>query len=188
MGYKTRNSYPGSDAHVSSRCINYQKSHHLKRKNIKKMFISVVNEANQKYNFKLINYCIMNNHFHMVIHIPKNGDTLSVIMQFIKSVFAKRYNKATKRTGPFWNERYTEKIIQLQDQPIYYFHCLMWYIFNNPVKANLVENPEEYKFSAIKHYLNKNYKDGIDIYRHKYFLQLGNTHEERLKKFLKYKE
>ncbi|MDR2537810.1 MAG: transposase [Treponema sp.] len=64
---------------------------------IKTMFLTFVKRAKQKYPFQLFNFCIMDNHVHLVIK-PENGEYLSRIMQWIKGNFARYWNKVHGKT------------------------------------------------------------------------------------------
>jgi len=186
MGRPLRTCLPNLTYHVFSRCINCQNL--LKNDFFKDLFLEVIKMAQLKYDFRLITYQIMNNHFHLIIRTTKDGPSISVIMQFIKSVFARKYNKLMKRTGPFWNERFGDSIVEMSDNPEFFFFWLKWYIGYNPVKKKMVNDPRDYKYSSINYYLNKNYKSPLKITLHPYFMKLGETAQERLKKFLYYEE
>lgn len=86
----------------------------------------------------------MDNHIHLLIK-PGKGENLSKIMQWILSVFAKRYNKHFNLKGHVWYDRFKSKIIESFQQLISTFE----YICNNPVKAEMVESAEEYLYGAL---------------------------------------
>ena len=54
---------------------------------MKDLFLETVARAKRKYDFRIDNFCVMGNHFHMIVQ-PLNGVSLSAIMQWIMSVFA----------------------------------------------------------------------------------------------------
>jgi len=66
-------------------------------------------------------------------------------MQWILSVFAKSYNKFINLKGHVWNDRFKSTVIESFQQLIATFR----YIFNNPVKAGMIENPEEYPYGSL---------------------------------------
>ena len=67
----------------------------MKPKIMKNLMIIVLNQALQKYSFQLIAYTIMDNHFHFYIKTTQDGETISRIMQYIKSQYARRFNHMT---------------------------------------------------------------------------------------------
>ena len=94
----------------------------------------------------------MPDHVHFIIQ-PAGNSNLPDIMRWILSVFAKRYNKANKLKGHLFMDRYKSKIIEDLLQYLNTFH----YISNNPVKANLVNEPSLYEFSGLYYIQNKIY-------------------------------
>ena len=111
---------------------------------IKKLFLHTVKRAKEKYSFRIKCFVIMDNHIHLLIR-PINGESLSKIMQWILSVFAIHYNKHFNLKGHVWYDRFKSKIIETFQQLLATFK----YICNNPLKAEMVSDPEEYKYGAL---------------------------------------
>ncbi|MCK4516404.1 MAG: transposase, partial [Spirochaetaceae bacterium] len=61
----------------------------LESDRIKDMFLSVITQAKRRFRFSIDTVCIMDNHIHLLLR-PRNGESLSRIMQWILSVFAIR--------------------------------------------------------------------------------------------------
>ncbi len=184
MGRPLRVCIPNITYHVYSRCIN---SENLIESDVfKDEFLEIIEKSIEKYNFSLITYTILHNHFHLMIKTLEGGGTISEIMQYIKSRFAKMYNKINNRTGPFWNERFGDKIIETSENPLEYFLNLLWYIAFNPVRKKYVSDPEEYKYSSIKAYTSEEFTGEIAITHHSFFLTLGATIKESIYKVIEY--
>jgi REP element-mobilizing transposase RayT len=160
----------------------------MRDKIVKDLLMEAINMAMIKYTFEIIGYSIIDNHFHFIIRTLEREETISRIMQFIKSQMAQRYNKKMKRTGPFWNERFKDYIIEHANDPEYYLLWLLWYLAYNPVRKGYVLNPRKFAYSSINAYLERDYISPIKITLHSYFLKLGQTFEERIKSFLHYEE
>ncbi len=156
----------------------------MKRNKMKNLMLTVIAMAQEKYLFDLISYVIMDNHFHFIIRTVENGAPISRIMQFIKAQFALRYNRIMNRTGPFWNERYGDTIIEEQGFPEDAFNNINSYIINNPVKANYVNAAEDYKYSSIHFYIDENYISPVKLTFHEYYLRLGSSFRQRADRFL----
>jgi REP element-mobilizing transposase RayT len=154
----------------------------------KDILIEILDRALKKYRFKLIAYQIMDNHFHFVITTTLEGATISRIMQYIKARFAERYNKIMNISGPFWNDRFKDKIIEHSDNPQVYFCWLLWYLAYNPVRSKTTSDPRYYQYGCINCYLREDYQAPITITIHKYYINLGKSFKERLNKFLYYEE
>ncbi|MCK5198249.1 MAG: transposase [Spirochaetales bacterium] len=116
----------------------------LESNEIKELFLHIVRRAKKKYSFKLQNFIIMDNHIHLLIK-PGRDESLSGIMQWILGVFAKRFNKHFNLKGHVWYDRFKSNVIDSFQQLIATFR----YICNNPVKAKMIENPEEYLYGAL---------------------------------------
>jgi REP element-mobilizing transposase RayT len=186
MGRPIREQVVGATYHVYSRCIN--KENLMEPDEIKDLMIIVIKETQEKFDFELNEFDILDNHFHFTIRIKNTTDTISKILQRIKSVFAKRYNKLNGRSGPFWNERFGSSIIEKAKNIVGYFIYLLFYTGYNSVRKGKVKDPRDYKYSSFNCYLDKNYKCQLKITIHEYFLSLGDTFEDCVKVFLEYEK
>lgn len=182
MGRELRIRMPEITYHVTSRCID--KNPLMKPAYMKDLMLSVLSMALEKYNFELSAYTIMDNHFHFLIRTIQDGDDISRIMQFIKSQFARRYNRLMNRIGPFWNERFSDRIIESSDYPVVTFNNTLFYMAYNPVLSGYVKDPRDYKYSSFNCYLDENYISPIKITLHHYFLSYGATFKECVKVLL----
>ena len=110
-------------------------------------FLDIFNKIKSDYNFTVIAYCIMNNHAHFLIH-TEDIKEVGKFMHRCNMLYAKLYNKEKNRVGVLFRNRY-------QAEPIYdkkYLINCIKYIHDNPVKAKMVENCEEYKYSSYCDY------------------------------------
>ncbi len=186
MSIKRRRQEPNLTYHIFSRCMN--KSFLMKSEKAKELMLLVLTMALYKFDFQLCNYIIMDNHIHLIIKTVEGGADISRIMQFIKSQYARRYNKMMNRVGPFWNERYGDRIIEESDNPQFAYFTLIHYIDNNSVKANYVSNSKNYRFGSTNYLIDENYSPPVKLSYHEYFLNLGSTFKERVKKFLEFEK
>ena len=104
-----------------------------------------------KYNVKIIAYCIMNNHAHILLY-TEEIEKMSEYMKSINTSYAKYYNKNENRVGFVFRNRYESEPIYEQR---YLLNCIA-YIHNNPVKAKMVDSVEKYKYSSYKDYIFRN--------------------------------
>ena len=114
----------------------------------RKIMLQTLQEAKIKYHFTLTNFCIMPTHIHLLIQ-PKEGANLSKIMQWIKTMSAKRWNYIHGSKDHLWGDRYYARTIKTQHD--YFF--VMDYIDQNPVKAKLAQTPSDWKASGAHHKL-----------------------------------
>jgi len=118
----------------------------LRSDDIKELFLDVVRRAKKKYDFKLENFCVMENHFHLIIQ-PGRNVSLSAVMQWIMSVFAMAWNRRHKLTGHVWGQRFFSRIIRtLKD-----FLQVFEYIDSNPVRVGLVESALDWPYGGCQH-------------------------------------
>ncbi len=171
---------------VYSRCIEWKNM--MQEDYFKDLFIETLQRTQKKYEFELNFYQIMDNHFHLVIKTVNNGESISRIMQYIKSRFAESFNRSTKRIGPFWNERFKDIIVENQENPIHFLLWLLWYIACNPVRKKIVKNPRDYRYGCIRSYLHEDMYYPLKVTIHEYFLKLGKTFIDCVKEFLYFEE
>lgn len=111
---------------------------------VKEMFEAIIERAKKKYSFRIENFTIMGNHFHLIIQ-PGPKQNLSRIMQWIMSRFATAFNRALGLTGHVWGDRFYSAIINSFRDLVHAFD----YIDYNPVKACLVTSPQSWKFGGL---------------------------------------
>lgn len=99
----------------------------------------------------VVAYCLMPNHFHLLICI-KEADKITESLRNLFISYTKSLNKEVNRSGPLWEGRYKSKLVPGDD---YLLH-LTRYIHLNPVKAKLVNKPEDWKFSSYSDYIREN--------------------------------
>lgn len=117
-------------------------------------YMKLIHKNLQNGNLKIIAFCIMNNHAHLLINVDKISN-LSKFMQKINGAYAKYYNyMENERVGYVFRDRYKSEPILDKMQLI---QCIK-YIHQNPVKAKMVNNVWDYKYSSYNYYkqiLNK---------------------------------
>ena len=97
---------------------------------------------------EMIAYCIMNNHAHILVK-TEDIKKLSKYMQKVNTIYAQYYNYMEgNRVGYVFRDRYKSEPILDRRQLI---QCVK-YIHRNPVKANMVKNEKEYKYSSYQQY------------------------------------
>ncbi len=134
----------GAEYHVVARAN--RREFILDSSEIKELFLDVVRRAKRKYSFSVRNFCVMGNHFHLMIR-PASGENLSRIMQWILSVFAAAFNRIFGYVGHVWYDRFKSRIIASFRQ----FLATFLYIAVNPVRAHMVDTVSDYPFCGIRH-------------------------------------
>lgn len=93
--------------------------------------------------YKLICYCIMPNHFHLVFELLPINKGISKIMQSIKRISARDCNTILSRSGAFWQDESFDRWVR--DEKELYF--VIRYILLNPVTAGLVSDWKDWKYT-----------------------------------------
>lgn len=99
--------------------------------------------------FKIHSFCLMPNHFHLLIE-QCSENSISTLMSKVCTSFAMYINKKYKRVGYVFQNRFKSVIIENNPQ-------LMWassYIHTNPVKGGIVIEPHKYKWSSYNDFAN----------------------------------
>jgi len=109
----------------------------------RKIMLITLQDAKDKFNFRLANFCIMPTHIHLLIK-PTESTNLSIIMQWIKTRAAKRWNFIHGSKDHLWGDRYFARVIRDPKE----FESVMEYIDQNAVKAGLATTPADWKASG----------------------------------------
>lgn len=112
----------------------------------KNRILSLIRENYKEYNVKIYAYCIMSNHFHLLLEADLKE--LASFMAKILASYAQYYNYKHSRVGYVFQDRYRSQCIESDS---YFWNCLR-YIHLNPVKAGICKNIERYSYSSINDY------------------------------------
>ena len=153
MARPLRIEYSGAFYHITSRG-NEQKDI-FKSKKDREKFISYLESASVRYGAVIHAYCLMSNHYHLIIETP-NGN-LSQIMKHINSSYTTYYNIKRKRSGHLLQGRY--KAILIDGDA--YATELSRYIHLNPIRAGIVSVPEEYPWMSYRFYIGEKAPDWL---------------------------
>lgn len=132
----------------------------------------ILKQLKGEHQFKLYHYCLMNNHIHSIIETNEKTD-LSKMMKRLNLLYYNHYKNRYVYAGHFWQDRFKSLLIQRDE---YLLACGL-YIERNPVRAGIVNSPEEYPHSSYKYYAYGKEDDLID--RDVYYDALGQDDEER---------
>ena len=129
-------------------------------------------DVSDKYNCRIHAYVLMTNHVHLLM-TPMVDHGISQLMQALGRRYVYYVNKAYKRTGTLWEGRYKSSLI---DSDQYLLTC-MEYIELNPIRANMVNHPGEYKWSS--YHANAQGENDPLIDNHPLYAELGSSSEAR---------
>jgi putative transposase len=140
MSRPLRIEYPGAVYHVTSR--GNEKKPVFKIDQDRENFLNTLQHVNKRYNWICHGYCLMTNHYHLLIETPEGN--LSLGMRQINGVYTQLFNKLHGRAGHLFQGRFKAILIQKDS------HLLevCRYVVLNPVRAKMVETPGDWKWSS----------------------------------------
>ncbi|MBO1223308.1 MAG: transposase [Candidatus Scalindua sediminis] len=119
-------------------------------------FLEILRRTKERYVYVLHSYALMENHYHLFLETPRAN--VSQIMQNINTSYTVYINKKHKRFGHLFQGRFKGIIVDKET----YLIVLSRYIHLNPVRAGIVKNPEDYKWTSYRKYIGVyNGKDSI---------------------------
>ncbi len=107
-------------------------------------FTNLLSITQRRYNFRVFSYCLMTNHYHVLLATPDAN--LALGMQYLNGVYAMGFNEKNGRYGHVMQGRYNYRVVESES----YFCKVARYIALNPVNAAIVEQPSEWKFSSYR--------------------------------------
>jgi REP element-mobilizing transposase RayT len=140
MARPLRIEYPGAVYHVTFR--GNEKKPVFKDEQDRLNFLNTLQHANKRYNWICHAYCLMTNHYHLLVETPDGN--LSIGMRQLNGVYTQLFNNRHGRTGHLFQGRYKAILIQKDS------HLLevCRYVVLNPVRAKMVETLEEHPWSS----------------------------------------
>jgi putative transposase len=108
------------------------------------MLLNILEEVNDRYHWLCHAYCLMSNHYHLVIETPDGN--LSKGMRYLNGVYTMRFNTHHRSVGHVFQGRYKAILVQKES------HLLevCRYVVLNPVRAKVVEVPERWRWSSYR--------------------------------------
>jgi len=142
MARPLRIEYDGAVYHVTSRG-NERKPVYQDDAD-RRIFLDVLHKVNGRYNLLCHAYCLMTNHYHILIETPDGN--LSKGMRQINSVYTQKFNTRHNRSGHLFQGRYKSILIQKES------HLLevCRYVVLNPVRAKIAETPEAWLWGSYR--------------------------------------
>ena len=145
MARKPRIHFSGAFYHVILRGNN--RVHIFYSEADKTFFYGLIKEGIERYRYRIHSFCLMDNHIHLVIQVCEIP--LSKIIQHLSFRYARYINFNQKRIGHLFQGRYKAILIDAEN----YLLELVRYVHMNPVRAKMVDSPEDYFWSSHRAYL-----------------------------------
>ena len=140
-------------------------------------YLAWLSEASARYGCAVHAYVLMTNHVHILV-TPADEHGLSQMMQYLGLRYVPYINHRYATSGSIWEGRFKASLIDSDD----YLLACMRYIELNPVRANMVERAEDYRWSSYK---NNALGQGEEwLQDHELYRALARTKDRRLQAYL----
>ena len=156
----------------------------------KDFMLDLIRQYSRLYFVEILGFCLMGNHFHLLVkmfpeysfsdediknrfedfygddrtflygQVPSLREKLSNLSEFVREIkvgFTRYYNQRHNRRGYFWGDRFKSVIVEKGETLI---NCLA-YIDLNPLRAGIVERPEEYRWNSIGYHMQTSNKNNF---------------------------
>jgi len=130
--------------HIMLRGIN--RSNIFESDQDKEYFLNSMYRARKKGSFKVIGYCLMNTHLHLLF---QESEEIGVSMKRITVSYVQWFNRKYNRVGHLFQNRYKSEPIEDEK----YLMAVLRYIHQNPIKAGMVKEAVKYNWSSYNQYL-----------------------------------
>jgi REP element-mobilizing transposase RayT len=142
MARPLRIEYPGALYHVTARG-NHRQDIFVDDED-RERFLSILNHSVRRHNWLCHAYCLMDNHYHLVIETPDGN--LSRGMRQVGGVYTQAYNRRHSKSGHLFQGRFKAILIEKES------HLLevIRYVILNPVQAGASKAPEEWPWSSYR--------------------------------------
>ena len=134
----------------------------------KAVFIEKMFKAKEKAEFKIMAYCLMSNHVHLLI---EESEEIGISIKRMTVAYVQWHNNKYGRTGHLFQNRYNSEVVEND----HYLVTVTRYIHRNPLKAKMVKQLVDYQWSSYRSYLSsyKGVSSDIDTQRiRSYFNQV----------------
>ena len=125
-------------------CRTNNRTFRFMKRQVIRIFFKALTETIEKYNILVHHVVLMSNHYHIIA--TATDKNLDRAMQYLNSRVAVRYNKLSGQSGHLWGDRYKSCIISTDE----HYTASVRYIYNNPMRAGMVDNLEDFLESSLQ--------------------------------------
>jgi REP element-mobilizing transposase RayT len=114
-----------------------------------RFFMYKISQFKKKYDIEILVYCVMPNHFHLLLRSDHNPQNISKFMKSLQQSYAQYFNRKYNHKGHVFESRFTHKPIETNAD----LARVKRYILNNPVRKGFVKKYYEWPYYWINPYL-----------------------------------
>lgn len=112
-------------------------------------FLQYLKKTGEKIEFTIYAFCLMTNHIHLLL---KTENPVGDVVKRVAVGYAQYHNIKNGRTGHLFQNRFRSEAVTTDK----YFLTVIRYINQNPLKAGLVKDMKQYRWSSYREYFSKN--------------------------------
>jgi putative transposase len=142
MARQLRTDFPGAVHHVTSRGNERRPIFFDDRD--REMFLAFLGQAVKRFGWSVTAFVLMTNHFHLLVQTPEAG--LSKGMHWLNTKYVGWFNRRHERVGHLYQGRFKAILVEKET----YFMEVLRYVVLNPLRARMVERPEDYRWSSYR--------------------------------------
>jgi putative transposase len=143
---RSRVTFKGAWHHVVSRALSDESI--LAGFGSKKYFLRLLADAASTKRIRVLAYCLMRNHYHLIVQ--NSSGRLADFMRQVNGQYGFYYRHTFGGRGYVFQDRYKSTLIQDDT----YLRMALLYVMLNPVRAHLVKNALDYRWSSIRFYFS----------------------------------
>ena len=108
-----------------------------------RLFLHSLRQTKERYPFKLFGYCLMTNHFHLVLQ-PEAGQSISRIVQSLTVAHTWWFHRHHGTVGHVWQGRFKSPLIETDEHLL----TVVRYVESNPLRAGMVKDLKDYPWTS----------------------------------------
>lgn len=114
-----------------------------------RQYLQWLRDYARKCSLKIWAYCLMSNHVHFIC-VPMGEDSLARTFNTLHMRYSQYFNRKKKAKGHLWQGRFYSCILDES-----HLFAAIRYVENNPVRAGVVDSPDEYRWSSVRGHVNR---------------------------------
>jgi putative transposase len=174
MPRRARLSMPGIPWHIIQRGNNRSACFYADEDY--SLYLHYLGELSEKFECAIHSYVLMTNHVHLLM-TPQREDSAALLMKHLGQRYVQYINRSYQRSGTLWEGRFRSCLTQSES---YVLACYR-YIELNPVRANMVRHPRDYRWSSYR--TNAEGKANALITPHEMYQRLGQSAASKLEAY-----
>lgn len=151
---RARVTFEGAFHHAMN--IGHEGKKIFQRNSHKIKFLELLKKTSQETKIRIFAYCVMDNHYHLVLE--NSSGKMSEFFKKLNGQYGTFFRIGHKGKGYVFQDRFKSKIIQDDS----YLIMVIGYVLNNPVRAGIVNDFLDYKWSSSSSYFKFNPSDIVD--------------------------